>query len=61
VRKAYDIQPTLHYRDLQYIHKCQASFKSLIVIEEGRSELSLTHLLVAGIEYIGERHVGSYD
>jgi len=28
VRKAYDIQPTLHYRDLQYIHKCQASLKA---------------------------------
>ena len=48
LREAYDIQPTFHYRDLQYIHECQASFKSLIVIEEDRSGLSLTHLLVAG-------------
>jgi len=36
-------------------------FKSLFVTKEDRSELSLTHLQRAGIEYIGERHVGSYD
>jgi len=33
----------------------------LIVSEEDRNELSLTHLREAGIEYIGERHVGSYN
>ena len=31
------------------------------VTEDGRSELSLTHLRGAGIEHIGERHVGNYD
>ena len=34
---------------------------SLNVTEDGRSELSLTHLRGAGIEYMGERHVGNYD
>jgi len=34
---------------------------SLIVAVEDRSELSLTHLRGAGLEYIGGRHVGSYD
>jgi len=62
VRKAYDIQPTLYYRDLREIHECQASFLNhLIVSEEDRNGLSLTHLREAGIEYIGERHVGSYN
>jgi hypothetical protein len=32
-----------------------------IVAKEDRNELSLTHLRGAGIEYIGQRHVGSYD
>ena len=43
------------------IHECHALFKSHIVMKEGRSGLSLTHLRGAGFEYIGERHVGSYN